>query len=85
MLYVAVNFVRKGEIAWMETNITMTVKETAQYLGVSKELIYKMIKVGNFVPVLRVGRSIRIQKTKLEEWIEEQTEMEAKRVKGESL
>ena len=67
-----------------EDNITMTVKETAQYLGVSKELIYKLIKLGEFTPVLRVGKSIRIQKSKLEKWIEEQTERQAKKLKGEN-
>lgn len=68
-----------------DDSVTMTVKETAQYLGVSKELIYKLIKAGDFAPVLRVGRSIRIQKPKLMEWIDEQSEIEAKRLKGENL
>lgn len=68
-----------------ESNVAMTVKEAAQYLGVSKELIYKLIKAGDFAPVLRVGRSIRIQKPKLMEWIEEQSEIEVKRLKGENL
>jgi len=66
-----------------ENSITMTVKETAEYLGVSKELLYRLIRDGQFSPAVKFGKTLFVRKTELEKWIEEQTEVEAKRVKGE--
>ena len=50
----------------------MTVKDLQDYLGVGRAKAYELVNVPDF-PVLRIGRSIRIPKDLLEEWIIENT------------
>lgn len=54
---------------------TMTVQETATYLGVSKDLIYSMVKTGE-LPAVKLGRRILFRKEVLERWMQSQ-EMQA--------
>lgn len=50
---------------------TMTVQETATYLGVSKDLIYNMVKTGE-LPAIKLGRRILFRKEVLERWMQSQ-------------
>ncbi|MDM5310349.1 helix-turn-helix domain-containing protein [Peribacillus frigoritolerans] len=50
---------------------TMTVQETAAYLGVSKDLIYNMVKTGE-LPAVKLGRRILFRKEVLERWMQAQ-------------
>jgi excisionase family DNA binding protein len=50
---------------------TMTAQETALYLGVSKDLIYSMVKVGE-LPAVKVGRRILFRKEALDRWMQVQ-------------
>ena len=45
----------------------MSIKEVAEFLGVSKMAIYKWAKKG-FIPCLRVGRQYRFIKEEIIEW-----------------
>ena len=45
----------------------MSIKEVAEFLGVSKIAIYKWAKKG-FIPCLRVGRQYRFIKEEIIEW-----------------
>lgn len=54
-----------------ETTI-LRVEDAQRMLGVSRWMIYEMIRRGE-LPVLRVGRLIRIPRHALEAWIETQT------------
>ena len=49
-------------------NKLLTVKELQDYLGIGRSKAYELVNEPNF-PTLRIGRSIRIPKDQLEEWI----------------
>lgn len=53
---------------------TMTVQETASYLGVSKDLIYSMAKMGE-LPAVKIGRRILFRKEALDRWMQAQEMM----------
>ncbi|MCL6443151.1 MAG: helix-turn-helix domain-containing protein [Alicyclobacillus sp.] len=48
----------------------LTIKEAAQRLGVSDESLYVLARQGRF-PIVRIGRSIRVDPEKLQAWIEQ--------------
>lgn len=48
---------------------TMTVAEAARYVGVSKDLIYKMVREGG-IPFVRIGkRRILFRKDSIDKWL----------------
>ena len=49
----------------------LTVPEAADYLRVNPASVYRLIQHGNLRP-LRVGRVIRLTKTEIERWVEDQ-------------
>lgn len=49
----------------------LTVSETAAYLKLSKSKVYLMVQ-RNQIPHLKMGKSVRIRKCDLLEWIETQ-------------
>lgn len=51
--------------------ITITVKEAADFLGVSKDLLYNLVRTKE-IPHVRVGKRILFRKPMLEEWLEAQ-------------
>ncbi len=48
----------------------LTIPQVAEYLGVCRAHVYKLISNG--LPVIRLGRLVRIQKTSLQRWLEDQ-------------
>ncbi|WP_186579721.1 helix-turn-helix domain-containing protein [Aquibacillus kalidii] len=50
---------------------TMTVKETAAYMGVHTDTIYELVRK-NAMPHFRMGRKILFTKEKIEAWVKEQ-------------
>ena len=51
----------------------LTIPQVAQYLGVCRAHVYKLITNG--LLVIRLGRSVRIQMTSLQRWLQEQEEV----------
>ena len=51
----------------------LTIPQVAEHLGVCWAHVYKLIQNG--LPVIRLGRLVRIQKTSLQRWLEEQEEI----------
>nr|WP_263326074.1 helix-turn-helix domain-containing protein [Neobacillus sp. Marseille-Q6967] len=47
---------------------TMTVKELADYIGVSTDLVYKMVRL-NEIPFIRVGRRFLFRKETIDNWM----------------
>lgn len=47
-----------------ENKELLTVKETAEYLGVCSKTVYKLIKNGTIF-ALKVGKSLRVPKSKI--------------------
>ena len=52
----------------------MNVSELAQYIGVSKSKIYKLIKEKK-VPASRIGRQYKFSKQLIDAWLKENTVM----------
>ena len=61
-----------NEIAQMDcspgTKQTLTVSETAEILGVSRPMVYNLIREGS-IPAINVGKKILISKHVLSAWI----------------
>lgn len=49
--------------------IGLNIKEAAKYLGISKELMRKLVEEEEF-PCIKFKRRILINKNKLEEWVD---------------
>ncbi|WP_374187294.1 helix-turn-helix domain-containing protein [Priestia aryabhattai] len=60
---------------------TVTVKEASTYIGVSKDLIYQLVKE-NKLPHLKLGRRILFRKNSLDTWMLEQEKTSLKPEKG---
>jgi len=52
---------------------TLTTIEIATYLGISQDLIFKMVRQKE-IPHFRIGRRILFKKEAIEKWIEERME-----------
>lgn len=50
---------------------TMTVEETARYIGIGRGKMYDLVKEGK-IPYLKFGKSIRIPKHAIDAWLLEQ-------------
>lgn len=50
----------------------MTVTEVSEYLGISRQMIYKLIRANNIGGVIRFGTVIRFDRAKLDQWIQSQ-------------
>lgn len=53
----------------------LTVKQAAQLLQLSEDTVYPLTHRSDF-PAVRIGRVIRIDRRRLEEWAAEQTKVE---------
>lgn len=47
----------------------MTVADVADYIGVSKQMVYKMVRQNRIGGVIRFGSIVRFDRTKLDAWI----------------
>ncbi|WP_342745596.1 helix-turn-helix domain-containing protein [Virgibacillus proomii] len=50
---------------------TLTVSETAKYLGVSTDLIYLLVREGKIIH-FRLGRRILFKKEEIDKWVQSQ-------------
>ncbi|MCI2106910.1 MAG: helix-turn-helix domain-containing protein [Intestinimonas sp.] len=53
----------------MPDKLTLSVEEAAALSGIGRDRLYQLAKRNDF-PSIRLGRSIRIPRKGLEEWIE---------------
>ncbi len=63
------------------TDAWLTVKEVAQYLKLSTDLIYKLAQQGK-IPASKVGAAWRFKKEKIDQWMEENDNRRERRQKG---
>ena len=62
-------YAENAEAKTVVTKQAMTVTEMAEYLGIGKTKAYELVNIPNF-PCFRIGRSIRVFKTRLDKWLE---------------
>lgn len=53
--------------------LLLGVNEVAQQLGVSRSSAYKLVLAGE-IPVVRLGRSVRVPVAALRKWLDDRTE-----------
>lgn len=55
-----------------ETREVMDVRETSEYLGISRDTLYKYVFEGK-IPSFKLGNRWRFKKTVLDRWMEKQS------------
>ena len=55
----------------IDERLTLTIDETAELLGVSRSLVYRMIQ-GQGLPVVQFSTKKLVSRKRLEEWIDAQ-------------
>lgn len=53
--------------------MSLTVKETAELLGVSTNTVYQLIRRDDF-PSLRLGKKVLVNRKELQNWLDKQSE-----------
>lgn len=56
----------------MEQRLLLRAEEVAEVLGVSRSKVWELIWAGD-LPVIRMGRLVRVPRSRLEDWIESRT------------
>lgn len=51
----------------------MKVPEMAEFLQIGRSRAYELVGSGE-IPSVRIGRSVRVSRSKLERWLEEQSQ-----------
>ena len=59
----------------------LTTTEAAAALGIGRTKLYEILGQRDGIPVVRIGRSVRVPSAAVQEWVERQTE----RAREESL
>jgi excisionase family DNA binding protein len=52
--------------------------EVAKLLGLGRSTVFAMLAAGE-LPVVRIGRSVRVPRAALERWVDERTDHDTKR------
>ena len=66
-MWLNINIINGGQ-KMNETKELLTAKETAEFLGLSEITVYKMTYKKQ-IPYVKLGRTKRFEKSKLNEWI----------------
>ena len=63
--------------SYQDLPLTLTAPEVSEVLGISRAAAYELVRSKGF-PRMRIGTRILVPRDKFLQWIEEQTEMNAK-------
>ncbi len=66
-----------------ETREVMGIREAAEYLGVSRETLYKYVYEER-IPAFKLGNRWKFKKTVLDRWMEKQSTQREERAGGKS-
>ena len=59
-----------------ERPLLLRIPEVARMLGIARSLAYEMARDGR-LPVVHIGKAVRVPRRRLEAWIEERAEAES--------
>ncbi len=59
-----------------EVREVMDIRQASDYLGISPDTLYKYASEG-FVPAFKLGNRWRFKRSRLDEWMDRQSEMQA--------
>lgn len=57
----------EGEFA-MDNKVFLTIKETAEYLGVNRNVVYGLVRGNAKFPARKIGKSWFVHKANLDAW-----------------
>lgn len=57
----------------MTEKILLNISETAEVLGLSRATVYNTLLSREDFPVVRLGGSVRVNREKLQQWVDERT------------
>ena len=63
-------------MAAYEPSLLLRIPEAARALGIARSLAYEMARDGR-LPVVHIGKAVRVPRRRLEAWIEERAHAEA--------
>lgn len=63
--------------SYQDLPLTLTAPEVSEVLGISRAAAYELVRSKGF-PRMRIGTRILVPRDKFLQWIEDQTEMNAK-------
>jgi len=66
-----------------EIREVMGIREASEYLGVSRETLYKYV-MGERIPAFKLGNRWKFKKTVLDRWMEKQSTQREERRTGKS-
>lgn len=58
----------------MKNDEILTVEEAKKYLKIESSLIYYLLRAGK-IPASKIGRVWRLRKSRLDEWLEQQEQL----------
>jgi excisionase family DNA binding protein len=70
----------KTHVATTELREVMDIRQAADYLGISADTLYKYASEG-FVPAFKLGNRWRFKRSRLNEWMDQQSSVSAERAK----
>jgi excisionase family DNA binding protein len=70
----------KTHVATTELREVMDIRQAADYLGISADTLYKYASEG-FVPAFKLGNRWRFKRSRLNEWMDQQSAVSAERAK----
>jgi excisionase family DNA binding protein len=59
-----------------EVREVMDIRQASDYLGISPDTLYKYASEG-FVPAFKLGNRWRFKRSRLDEWMDQQSDMQA--------
>ena len=71
------------ENAMTESREVMNIRQASQYLGVSPDTLYKYVNEQK-IPAFKLGNRWRFKKSKLDQWMEEQSMESDSRAKNKA-
>ncbi len=67
----------------VDQQLLMRAEEVARSLGLGRSKVYEMMQTGE-LPVVRIGRAVRVARAALEEWVRERTTAQSERAGGKN-
>ncbi len=70
------NAATRSNLLVPEVREVMDIRQASDYLGISPDTLYKYASEG-FVPAFKLGNRWRFKRSRLDEWMDRQSEMQA--------
>jgi excisionase family DNA binding protein len=75
------NVAARSNLLVPEIREVMDIRQASGYLGISPDTLYKYASEG-FVPAFKLGNRWRFKRSRLDEWMDRQSEMRASEVEA---